>query len=161
MEIIPATFHSLQRDFKPDNLFTRCPNTCLEKIPGSMEEKREAVCVYLRQHGTADEQQEIEALVVSKEGVPDADDIWQQELLGQEQRQPAEGKELGFDVLFLLSDRHQANNEYVLLVSSLQARDHPMFPSPSPPQRCSKLPAHPAAAGKPLHPLETLPFNLD
>lgn len=38
---------------------------------------------------------------------------------------------------------------------------HPMFPSLPPPQHCSKLPAHPAAAGKPLHPLETLPFNLD
>lgn len=81
--------------------------------------------MYLRQHGTTDEQEEIKALVISKEGVPDTDDIWQQELLGQEQRQPAEGKELGFDVLFLLSDRHQANNEYVLLASSLQARDAP------------------------------------
>lgn len=38
---------------------------------------------------------------------------------------------------------------------------HPMFPSPSPPRHCSKLQAHPAAAGKLLHPLETLPFNLD
>lgn len=86
--------------------------------------------MYLRQHGTTDEQEEIEALVVSKEGVPDADDIWQQELLGQEQRQPAEGKELGFDVLFLLSDRHQANSEYVLPASSLQARDAPRVSIP-------------------------------
>lgn len=119
------------------------------------------LCVYLRQHGTTDEQEEIEALVVSKEGVPDPDDIGQQELLGQEQRQPTEGKELGFDVLFLLSDRHQANNEYVLLARPYRQEMHPMFPSPSPPQHCSKLPARPAAAGKPLHPLETPSFNLD
>lgn len=67
---------------------------------------------YLRQHGTTHEEQKIEALIVSKEGVPDTDDIWQQELLGQEQRQPAKGKELGFDVLLLLSDMHQTKNEY-------------------------------------------------
>lgn len=81
--------------------------------------------MYLRQHGTTDEQKKIKALVVSKEGVPDANDVWQQELLGQEQCQPAEGKELGFDVLFLLSDMHQAKNEYVLPASPLQVRDAP------------------------------------
>jgi len=69
---------------------------------------------YLRQHGTTHQQQEIEAFIVSKEGVPDPDDIWQQELLGQEQCQPAEGEELGFDVLLLLSDTRQTKNECVL-----------------------------------------------
>lgn len=88
--------------------------------------------MYLRQHGTTDEQKKIKALVISKEGIPDPDDVWQQELLGQEQCQPAKGKELGLDVLFLLSDMHQAKNEYVLLDNSLQEM-HPMFPSPSPP----------------------------
>lgn len=81
--------------------------------------------MYLHQHGTTDEQKKIKALIISKEGVPDTDDVWQQELLGQEQRQPAEGKELGFDVLFLLLDMHQAKNEYVLSASSLQVRDAP------------------------------------
>lgn len=75
--------------------------------------------MYLRQHSTTDKQKKIKALIISKEGVPDPDDIWQQELLGQEQCQPAEGKELGLDVLFLLSDMHQAKNEYVLSDNSL------------------------------------------
>lgn len=88
--------------------------------------------MYLRQHGTTDEQKKIKALIISKEGVPDADDVWQQELLGQQQRQPAEGKELGFDVLFLLSDIHQVKNEYVLLANSLQEM-RPVFPSTPPP----------------------------
>jgi len=81
-----------------------------------MEGKKSAgrLPLYLRQHGTTDEQKKVKALIISKEGVPDPDDVWQQELLGQEQRQPAEGKELGFDVLLLLSDMHQAKNEYVL-----------------------------------------------
>lgn len=106
--------------------------------PGSMDfikwEKKRAgrLPLYLRQHGTTDEEQKIEAFFISKEGVPDPDDIWQQKLLGQEQRQPAEGKELGFDVLFLLSDMHQAKNEYMLLAHSLQ-EVHPLFLSPSPP----------------------------
>lgn len=54
------------------------------------------------EHGAADEEEEVKAAVISEEGVPDTDDIRQQELLGQQQRQPAEGKELRLDVLLLL-----------------------------------------------------------
>lgn len=115
--------------------------------------------LYLRQHGTTDEEQKIEAFFISKEGVPDPDDIWQQKLLGQEQRQPAEGKELGFDVLFLLSDTHQAKNEYMLLAQSLQDV-HPLFLSPSPPSYSSRLPTPISTAAKPLPPLKALMFKL-
>lgn len=59
------------------------------------------------EHGAADEEEEVKAVVISKEGVPDPDDVRQQEFLGQQQRQPAEGKELRLDVLLLLGrQRH-------------------------------------------------------
>lgn len=59
------------------------------------------------EHGAADEEEEVKAVVISEEGVPDPDDVRQQELLGQQQRQPAEGKELRLDVLLLLGrQRH-------------------------------------------------------
>lgn len=54
------------------------------------------------EHGAADEEEEVKTAVISKEGVPDTDDVRQQELLGQQQSQPAEGEELGLDVLLLL-----------------------------------------------------------
>lgn len=54
------------------------------------------------EHGAADQEEEVEAVVVSEEGIPDPDDVGQQELLGQQQCQPAEGEELGLDVLLLL-----------------------------------------------------------
>ena len=54
------------------------------------------------EHGAADQEEEVKAVAVGEEGVPDPDDVRQQELLGQQQGQPAEGKELGLDVLLLL-----------------------------------------------------------
>lgn len=54
------------------------------------------------EHGTADQEEEVKAVVIGKEGVPDPDDIRQQELLRQQQCQPAEGKELRLDILLLL-----------------------------------------------------------
>lgn len=57
------------------------------------------------EHSTADQEEEIETIAISKEGVPDTDDIGQQELLGQQQCQPSEGKELRLDTLLLLGDR--------------------------------------------------------
>lgn len=54
------------------------------------------------EHGAADEDEEVEAVLVGEQRVPDADDVGQQKLLGEQQRQPAEGKVLGLDVLLLL-----------------------------------------------------------
>lgn len=54
------------------------------------------------EHGAADQEEEVETVVVSEEGIPDTDDVGQQELLGQQQCQPAEGEELGLNVLLLL-----------------------------------------------------------
>ena len=54
------------------------------------------------EHGAADEDEEVEAVLVGEQGVPDADDVGQQELLGEQQGQPAEGEILRLDVLLLL-----------------------------------------------------------
>lgn len=54
------------------------------------------------EHGAADQEEEVKTVVVSEEGIPDTDDVGQQELLGQQQCQPAEGEELRLDVLLLL-----------------------------------------------------------
>lgn len=53
-------------------------------------------------HGTADEDQEVEPVLVGEQGVPDPDDVRQEEFLGQQQGQPAERKVLRLDVLLLL-----------------------------------------------------------
>lgn len=45
----------------------------------------------------------METLLVRKQGVPDPDDVWQEELLRQQQGEPAEGEILRFDVLLFLS----------------------------------------------------------
>lgn len=55
------------------------------------------------QHGAAHQDEEVEALLVGEQGVPDADDVRQEELLGQQQGEPAEGEVLRFDVLLFLS----------------------------------------------------------
>lgn len=55
------------------------------------------------QHGAAHQDQEVETVLVRKQGVPDPDDVWQEKLLRQQQGQPAEGEILRFDVLFFLS----------------------------------------------------------
>ena len=52
----------------------------------------------------------MEAVLVGEQGVPDADDVGQQELLGQQQGQPAEGEILGLDVLLLLLGRRPRTN---------------------------------------------------
>lgn len=54
------------------------------------------------EHGTADQDQEVEPVLVREQGVPDPDDVRQEELLGQQQGQPAEGEVLRLDVLLLL-----------------------------------------------------------
>lgn len=54
------------------------------------------------EHGTADQNEKAEAVLVRKERVPDADHVRKQELLGKQQREPAEGEVLGLDVLLLL-----------------------------------------------------------
>lgn len=55
------------------------------------------------QHGAAHQDQEVETLLVRKQGVPYPDDVWQEELLRQQQGEPAEGEILRFDVLLFLS----------------------------------------------------------
>lgn len=44
----------------------------------------------------------MEAVLVREQRVPDADDVWQQELLREQQGEPAEGEVLRLDVLLLL-----------------------------------------------------------
>lgn len=72
--------------------------------PAGGQQSRPRLCSWphSHEHGTADEEEEVKAAVISKEGVPDTNDVRQQELLGQQQCQPAEGEELGLDVLLLL-----------------------------------------------------------
>lgn len=70
--------------------------------PGESSPTHASAHGHSHEHGTAHEEEEVKAAVISKEGVPDTNDIRQQELLGQQQCQPAEGKELGLDVLLLL-----------------------------------------------------------
>ena len=60
------------------------------------------------EHGAADQEEEVKAVAVGEEGVPDPDDVRQHELLGQQQGQPAEGKELRLDILLLLGRQRGA-----------------------------------------------------
>lgn len=60
-----------------------------------------------REHGAADEDEEVEAVLVREERVPDTDDVGQEELLGEEEGQPAEGEVLGLNVLLLLLERER------------------------------------------------------
>ena len=62
------------------------------------------------EHGAADKDEEVEAVLVGEQGVPDADDVGQEELLGQQQGQPTEGEVLGLDVLLLLLGRRPRND---------------------------------------------------
>lgn len=68
-----------------------------------------SVCQILREHGAAHGDEELEALLIREERIPDPDDVWKQELLREQQRQPAEGEVLRLDVLLLLghTDRRQ------------------------------------------------------
>ncbi len=59
-----------------------------------------------REHGAAHGDEELEAVLIREERVPDPDDIWKQKLLREQQRQPAEGEVLRLDVLLLLRHRH-------------------------------------------------------
>ena len=63
------------------------------------------------EHGAADQDEEVEAVLVGEERVPDADDVGQEELLGQQQGQPAEGEVLWLDVLLLLLERREEGRE--------------------------------------------------
>lgn len=45
----------------------------------------------------------MEAVLVGEQGVPDPDDVRQEELLRQQQGEPAEGEVLRLDVLLLLN----------------------------------------------------------
>lgn len=65
--------------------------------------------LHSHEHSTADQEEEIKAVAISKEGVPDPDHIRQQEFLGQQQCQPSEGKELRLDTLLLLGDKGGAS----------------------------------------------------
>lgn len=65
-------------------------------------EAQEDNLITLHEHGTADQDEEVEAVLVWKQGVPNADDVWQKKLLRQQQRQPAKSEILWFDVLLLL-----------------------------------------------------------
>lgn len=76
--------------------------------PAESSPARPSAPGHSHEHGAADQEEEVKAAVISEEGVPDADDVRQQELLGQQQRQPAEGEELGLDVLLLLGRQRRA-----------------------------------------------------
>lgn len=72
------------------------------------EDGRGADARHSHQHGAAHQDQEVETLLVRKQGVPDPDDVWQEELLRQQQGEPSEGEILRFDVLLFLS-RHSSS----------------------------------------------------
>lgn len=66
------------------------------------ESERECVSSSVHEHGAADHDEKVEPVLVWEQRVPDSDDVWQEELLWQQQGEPAEGEVLRLDVLLLL-----------------------------------------------------------